>query len=195
MNRANFGNRLKSLFELFWKIILTESWHTVRHLFNYNLQLQLCIKYVTIAVLNYTCASAGKTTHCVNCSASWRTWRIKDRTSIRVSGAPDAWARRARTTCVVSWSAYTRNEFWILLLGMRKMCRFSSSCTCANYYRAFGLHSYILQYPIIHSVSGQWRPWSGCVDAQAGLGLCCPHMPEDTFSHGATHFIIHNLSI
>ena len=22
-------------------------------------------------------------------------------------------------------------------------------------------------------------------DAQADLGLCCPHMPNDTFSHGA----------
>ena len=26
--------------------------------------------------------------------------------------------------------------------------------------------------------------WSDCADAQAGLGLRCPHMPEDTFSHG-----------
>ena len=34
------------------------------------------------------------------------------------------------------------------------------------------------------SVSGQRRPWSDCADAQADLGLCCPHMPEGTFSHG-----------
>ena len=28
-------------------------------------------------------------------------------------------------------------------------------------------------------------PRSDCADAQADLGFCCPHMPEDTFSHGA----------
>ena len=26
-------------------------------------------------------------------------------------------------------------------------------------------------------------------DAQADLGLCCPHIPEDTFPHGAAHII------
>ena len=35
--------------------------------------------------------------------------------------------------------------------------------------------------------SGQWRPWSDCADAQSDLGLRCPHMLEDTFSHGAAH--------
>ena len=35
-----------------------------------------------------------------------------------------------------------------------------------------------------YSVSGQWRAWSDCADAQADLALCCPHMPEDTYSHG-----------
>ena len=34
------------------------------------------------------------------------------------------------------------------------------------------------------SVSGQWRPWSDCAAAQADLGLCCPRMPQDTFSLG-----------
>ena len=28
-------------------------------------------------------------------------------------------------------------------------------------------------------------PWSDCADAQSDLGLSCPHMAEDTFSHGA----------
>ena len=37
------------------------------------------------------------------------------------------------------------------------------------------------------SVSGQWRPWLGCANAQADQGIRCPHMPEDTFSHGAAH--------
>ena len=27
------------------------------------------------------------------------------------------------------------------------------------------------------------------VDAQVDLALCCPHMPRDTFSHGAAHII------
>ena len=31
------------------------------------------------------------------------------------------------------------------------------------------------------SISGQWRPWSGCMDVQADLGLCCPHMPRRHF--------------
>ena len=35
-----------------------------------------------------------------------------------------------------------------------------------------------------NSVSWQRMPWSDCADAQAGLGLRCPHMPEDTLSHG-----------
>ena len=47
-----------------------------------------------------------------------------------------------------------------------------------------------LYSPFIHSVvsndsvSGKRMLWSDCADAQAGLGLRCPHMPEDTFSHG-----------
>ena len=50
-----------------------------------------------------------------------------------------------------------------------------------------------LYSPLIHSmvsnnsVSGQWRPWSDCADAQADLGLRCPHMPEDVFFRTARH--------
>ena len=36
---------------------------------------------------------------------------------------------------------------------------------------------------------GQQRLWSYCKDAQAGLGLCCPHMPEDMFSYGTAYTI------
>ena len=49
--------------------------------------------------------------------------------------------------------------------------------------------------PLIHSVvsndsgSGQRRPWSDCADAQADLGLRCPHMLEDMFSHGTVRLI------
>ena len=39
----------------------------------------------------------------------------------------------------------------------------------------------------IDSFSSQWRPWSDCAYAQADRDLRCPHMPEDTFSHGAAH--------
>ena len=51
--------------------------------------------------------------------------------------------------------------------------------------------------PLIHSivsndsVRGKRRPWSDCADAQADLGLRCPHMLEDTFSHGVTQNVIH----
>ena len=40
------------------------------------------------------------------------------------------------------------------------------------------------------SVSGQWGPWSDCVNRQADLGLCSLNMPEDTFSYGAAHIIV-----
>ena len=36
------------------------------------------------------------------------------------------------------------------------------------------------------SGSRQRKSWSDCADAQADLGLRCPHMPEDAFLHGAT---------
>ena len=66
--------------------------------------------------------------------------------------------------------------------NMPKMYRFRLSCTYAKYHT--GLFS-----PFIHSVvfndsfRGQWRPWSDCMDLQADLGLHCPHIPKDTFSH------------
>ena len=50
--------------------------------------------------------------------------------------------------------------------------------------------------PFIHSVvfndsvSGQWRPWSDCADAQADLGLRCSHMPEDTLNMARPNFVI-----
>ena len=40
------------------------------------------------------------------------------------------------------------------------------------------------------SVSGQRRPRSDCMDAQSDLGFHCPHMLEDTFSHGAAHILV-----
>ena len=59
----------------------------------------------------------------------------------------------------------------------------------------------VLCSPLIHtivandSVSGHWRPWSDCPDGQSDQGLCCPHMPEDAFSHSpATYSIQHSLA-
>ena len=66
---------------------------------------------------------------------------------------------------------------------MRRICRFTSSCTCAKSH--FSISS-PLNHSIVSndSVCGQWWPWSDCADAQSNLGLRCPHMFEDKFSHG-----------
>ena len=39
------------------------------------------------------------------------------------------------------------------------------------------------------SVSGQWRSWSDCMDAQADVDLRCPHMHENIFSHGTAYLV------
>ena len=55
--------------------------------------------------------------------------------------------------------------------------------------------------PLIHpvvsndSVGGHRRPWSDCADAQADLGLCCPHLPEDTFSRIKAQVIVRTVSL
>ena len=76
-----------------------------------------------------------------------------------------------------------------VLSSMRKICVFTSSCIIAKYNP--GLCS-PLKHSIVpsNSVCGQRRPCSDCVDAQADLGLRCPHMPEDTFSYGSFHIIV-----
>ena len=81
------------------------------------------------------------------------------------------------------WAAFSEN----MPSNMCKMRRFRSSCSCAKCH--LGLYS-----PFVHSVvssdyvSGQWGPWADCAHARADLGLHCPHMPEDTFSHGEIYF-------
>ena len=44
------------------------------------------------------------------------------------------------------------------------------------------LRAFALRWTIVSndSICGQRRRWSDCADAQADLGLRCPHMPEDT---------------
>ena len=67
---------------------------------------------------------------------------------------------------------------------MRTMCAFASSCACTKSYPG-------IFFPLKHSlaandsVCGQQRPWSDFANAQADLGRRCPHMPKDTFLHGA----------
>ena len=37
---------------------------------------------------------------------------------------------------------------------------------------------------------GPDQPAHPCMDGQADLGLCCPHMLKDMFLHAAAHIII-----
>ena len=58
-------------------------------------------------------------------------------------------------------------------LKVRKIRRSRPFCACTKYHPG-------LCTPFIHvlfniSIDGQWRPWSDCADAQADLGLRCPH--------------------
>ena len=70
---------------------------------------------------------------------------------------------------VLIWSASSEKVH----SNMRKMLRFSSSCACVMY------HSGLCNRDM-HFGSEKGRPWSDCADAQADLGLRCPHMPEDS---------------
>ena len=67
---------------------------------------------------------------------------------------------------------------------------FRSCCACAKCHPS--LCSPVIQSVVSNdSVGGQWRPWSDCylhitddcADAQADLGIRCPHMTKDKFSH------------
>ena len=40
------------------------------------------------------------------------------------------------------------------------------------------------------SVCGQQRPGSACADAQADLGLCCPHMQYEPFFHDRARMLL-----
>ena len=74
-----------------------------------------------------------------------------------------------------------------MLSNIPIMCRLTSSCSCAVLSAHPGICS-PLNYFIVadDSVCGQRRPWFDWADAQADLGLCCPHMPEDTFCMART---------
>ena len=84
---------------------------------------------------------------------------------------------RARNYNNINWFVSSKTVGY---LRTCKLCRFRSSYACAKNYP-------YLCSPFMHSavsnesVSGQWMFLSDCADAQADLGLHCPHMPEDTF--------------
>ena len=54
-----------------------------------------------------------------------------------------------------------------------------------------GQQRYPLEQPLVSngSVRGQQKSWSKWADGQANLGLCYPHIPEDTFLHVTAHLI------
>ena len=69
-------------------------------------------------------------------------------------------------------------------------------CTDSDSARARAKSHRGIFFPLIHTmmtndfVSGQRRPWSDYANAQAHLGLRCPHMLKDTFSHGTAYLIL-----
>ena len=59
-----------------------------------------------------------------------------------------------------------------------------------------GLSSATIHYAVsIGTVSGQWRPWSDCAEAQSDMGLRCPYVSEDTFSHGPAYLYYYSNSV
>ena len=86
----------------------------------------------------------------------------------------------------LNWPREAKNCLWTCA-----NCAFRSSRTCAKYHPG-------LCIPFIHSVvASEWMPYSDCADSQVDLGLRCPHMPKDTFSHGTGQLsvihVIYNL--
>ena len=78
--------------------------------------------------------------------------------------------------------------------NVRRMRRLRSFWACVKYHPSLCsifLHSLVNN----GSVSEQRRPWSDCANAQADLGLCCPHMPDDMLSNGAAEFMYHDYPI
>ena len=92
---------------------------------------------------------------------------------------------------LAAWKQYMGPASEKVPMSFHKMCRFTSSCTCAknhlSLYTSF-IHSVVSS----DSVSRQWRPWSNCMDMQADLGLCCPQMLEDMFLHVSAHIFFND---
>ena len=93
---------------------------------------------------------------------------------------------------VTYYHAYLGREMRTECLQACAKFPFRSSFACAKYYPGLWflwIHSVVPN----DSVSEHWRPWAYCADALADLSLRCPHMSEDTFSHGSAHLIVVNI--
>ena len=84
----------------------------------------------------------------------------------------------------IEWAASSKK----VSSKMRKMHRFKSFCVYAKYHP--GLCSSFMHSAVSNdSVSILLNPWLDFADAQADLGLYCPHMPGDIFSKGAANIV------
>ena len=90
------------------------------------------------------------------------------------------------------------NEEKLYLGRQAKMCPQSyTKCTFIPSMRkvSFGIFSQLIHSIVLNdSVRGQRRPRSTCANAQADLGLCYPHMPEDMFMYGTAPPILGELT-
>ena len=90
--------------------------------------------------------------------------------------------------CPLTKSLYGPLQAQKCLQTFAKMRRLRSSCACAKYHPS--LFSLLLHSVVSNDcVSGQWRSWSDCADAQLDLDLRDPHMLEDKFSYGAAQIL------
>ena len=71
--------------------------------------------------------------------------------------------------------------------NMHKCVDFEIPVHAQSIIPTFALHSYILWYHMILLADSEGPDQA--VDVQAELGLRCPHMPKDTFSHGAAQVV------
>ena len=125
----------------------------------------------------------------------WHLGRVHSKDSDQTGQMPRLIWVFARWTCHFVGFAM----WWLHLFGLcqAKVC-LQTNIYCADSNHPAHAQSIIraLNLFLVHtfcvskdSVSGQGRPWSACTDVQADLGLCCPHIPEDTFSHGMSHLV------
>ena len=79
---------------------------------------------------------------------------------------------KERLSLVIHWAEPSEK----MPSSKRKMRSFRS-CACATYHP--GIYSIFIHSVVFNdSISGQWRPWSDCADAQADLGLLCTNMSK-----------------
>ena len=102
--------------------------------------------------------------------------------------------------CPNIWGKYSNNSLMFsTLYGPRQAetcLRACAKCTYSDSSHACAMTHSCICSQLVHSivsddfVSGQRRLWSDCTDAQADLGLRCPYVTEDTFSHVAIYINI-----